>query len=113
MVSYVREAICELSTLPASLEDDLAAYAAAGADGISIFEGKLVEGREAEQLEAFRDSGLEASAAVTAVPSVLPLPRFPGPSDPACVNLILAPFDPQVGGFTGFRFRSVRGPWRP
>jgi len=35
-------AICELSTLNASFEDDLAAYSAAGADGISIFEGKLV-----------------------------------------------------------------------
>jgi len=59
-------AICELSTLNASFEDDLAAYSAAGAEGISIFEGKLVAGREAEQLEAFRASGLEASAAVLA-----------------------------------------------
>jgi len=65
-----RFAICELSTLPASFEDDLAAYSAAGIDGISIFEDKLVEGREVEQLETFRASGLEASAAVTAVPSI-------------------------------------------
>ena len=40
----VGSAICELSTLPASFEDDLAGYAAAGADGISICEGKLVAG---------------------------------------------------------------------
>ena len=46
--------ICELSTFPASFEEDLAAYSAAGADGISIFERKLVAGRESEQLEAFR-----------------------------------------------------------
>jgi sugar phosphate isomerase/epimerase len=98
-----RFAVCELSTLPASFEDDLAGYAAAGADGISIFESKLVQGREAEQLEAFRRSGLEASAAVTAVPSVLPLPRFPGPSDPEeRVEAILAgmrrlaPFEPTA-----------------
>lgn len=75
-------AICELSTLNASFENDLAAYSAAGADGISIFEGKLVAGREAEQLEALRASGLKSSAAVLAVPSVLPLPRFPGPERP-------------------------------
>lgn len=98
-----RFAICELSTFPASFEDDLGAYAAAGADGISIFEGKLVEGREAEQLEAFRASGLDASAAVTAVPSVLPLPKFPGPSEPEQrVEAIvagmrrLAPFEPSA-----------------
>jgi sugar phosphate isomerase/epimerase len=95
--------ICELSTFPASFEDDLAAYSAAGADCISIFEGKLVEGREAEQLEAFRASGLGASAAVTSVPSVLPLPKFPGPEDPEeRVEAILrgmrrlAPFGPTA-----------------
>ena len=41
-----RFAICEFSTLHGSFEDDLAAYAAAGADGISICELKLVEGRD-------------------------------------------------------------------
>ncbi len=98
-----RFAICELSTLPASFEDDLAAYAAARADGISIFEGKLVDGRELEQLAAFRASGLEASAAVTTVPSILPLPKFPGPDDPEVrVEAILAgmrrlaPFEPSA-----------------
>jgi sugar phosphate isomerase/epimerase len=98
-----RFAICEFSTLNASFEDDLAAYAAAGADGISICELKLVEGREAEQLAAFRDSGLEASTAVPAVPSILPLPKFPGPDDPEVrVEAILAgmrrlaPFEPSA-----------------
>jgi sugar phosphate isomerase/epimerase len=95
--------VCELSTFPATFEDDLAAYAAAGADGISIFEGKLVEGREGEQLEALRRSGLEASAAVTGVPSILPLPKFPGPERPEeRVEAIvagmrrLAPFEPSA-----------------
>ena len=98
-----RFAICEFTTLPASFEEDLAAYSAAGADGISICELKLVEGREAEQLDAFRASGLEASAAVTAVPSVLPLPKFPGPDDPGQrIEAIvagmrrLAPFEPTA-----------------
>jgi len=95
--------ICELSTLNASFEDDLAAYSAAGADGISIFEGKLVGGREAEQLEALRASGLESSAAVLAVPSVLPLPKFPGPDRPEerleamlAGMRRLAPFEPTA-----------------
>jgi sugar phosphate isomerase/epimerase len=95
--------VCELSTLPASFDADLAGYAAAGADGISIFEGKLVAGREAEQLAAFRASGLEASAAITAVPSILPLPKFPGPERPEeRVEAIvagmrrLAPFEPTA-----------------
>lgn len=96
-------AICEFSTLKASFEDDLAAYRAASADGISICELKLVAGREAEQLDAFRASGLEASAAVPAVPSILPLPKFPGPSSPeerveamAAGMRRLAPFEPSA-----------------
>lgn len=95
--------VCELSTFPATFEDDLAGYAAAGADGISIFEGKLVDGREAEQLESLRASGLETSAAITGVPSVLPLPKFPGPSEPeqrveAMISGMrrLAPFEPSA-----------------
>jgi sugar phosphate isomerase/epimerase len=98
-----RFAICEFSTLNASFEDDLAAYRAAGADGVSICELKLVAGREREQLEAFRASGLEASAAVLGVPSVLPLPKFPGPSHPEerLAAMIagmrrLAPFEPSA-----------------
>jgi sugar phosphate isomerase/epimerase len=98
-----RFAVCELSTFPASFEEDVAAYVAAGADGISIFEGKLVAGREAEQLETLRASGLGSSAAVTGVPSVLPLPKFPGPDDlEQRVEAIvagmrrLAPFEPSA-----------------
>jgi sugar phosphate isomerase/epimerase len=96
-------AICEFSTLKASFEEDLAAYSGAGADGISICESKLVEGREAEQLEAFRASGLEASAGIPAVPSILPLPKFPGPERPderieAMIAGMrrLAPFEPSA-----------------
>ena len=96
-------AVCEFSTLNASFEDDLDAYAAAGFDGISICELKLVDGREGEQLQALRASGLRASAAVPGVPSILPLPKFPGPEDPAeRVEAIvagmrrLAPFEPTA-----------------
>lgn len=77
-----RFGICEFTTLPATFEEDLAAYRAAGADAIGICEIKLEAGREAEQLAAFRASGLAASACVPAVPSILPLPMMEGPEQP-------------------------------
>lgn len=96
-------AVCEFTTLPASFEEDLAAYAGADADGIGICEIKLVDGREREQLAAFRASGLTATSCVPAVPSILPLPRLPGPEPPGervealCVGIRrLAPFGPSA-----------------
>ena len=96
-------AVCEFTTLPASFEEDLAAYAEAGAEGIGICEIKLVEGREGEQLDSFRASGLMATSCVPAVPSILPLPHLPGPEAPAeRVEALragirrLAPFGPSA-----------------
>jgi sugar phosphate isomerase/epimerase len=96
-------AVCEFTTLNASFEDDLAAYAAAGAGGIAICELKLEEGREDEQLAAFRASGLTATSSVPAVPSLLPLPKLPGPESPQerleaiCAGVHrLAPFEPTA-----------------
>ena len=96
-------AVCEFTTLNASFEADLAAYAAAGADGIAICELKLEAGREDEQLAAFRASGLTATSCVPAVPSLLPLPLLPGPDGPEeRVEAIragirrLAPFEPTA-----------------
>ena len=93
--------ICQFTTLPASFEDDVAAYRAAGADGIGICELKLAEGREDEQRLVLEASGLAVSACVPAVPSILPLPLMPGPSDPgerveaiAAAIRRLAPFEP-------------------
>ena len=64
-----------MSTLAASFADDLRAYAAAGVDGIGIWELKLDDG----SLDAFRASGLGAATAVPTVPSIHPLPLLPGP----------------------------------
>jgi sugar phosphate isomerase/epimerase len=75
----VRLSICEFTTLPASFEDDLAAYSAAGASGIGVLEGKLDGGAR----ELLRASGLAATHCIPAVPSILPLPSVPGPADPA------------------------------
>jgi sugar phosphate isomerase/epimerase len=96
-------AVCEFTTLRASFEEDLDAYRAAGAEGVGICEIKLEEGRDAEQLAAFRASGLAATSCVPAVPSLLPLPHLPGPAEPEeRVEAIrasirrLAPFEPTA-----------------
>jgi sugar phosphate isomerase/epimerase len=79
-----RVSISQISTFSASFADDLAAYAAAGLDGIGIWELKLGDGPDDdEKLEAFRASSLESASAVPTVPSILPLPLLGGPEDPA------------------------------
>src|SRR4051794_3035426 len=75
----MRLSICEFTTLTATFEEDLAAYAAAGVDGIGVCEFKLTD-RSARQL---RDSGLVATHCIPSVPSILPLPLMEGPDDPA------------------------------
>jgi sugar phosphate isomerase/epimerase len=100
--SAPRFSISQISTFAASFADDVEAYAAAGLDGIGIWELKLPdEGDDAGALEAFERSGLEAASAVPLVPSILPLPRLGGPTDPAaridafCASIHrLAPFRP-------------------
>jgi sugar phosphate isomerase/epimerase len=74
----VRISICEFTTLGASFEEDLAAYRAAGVDGIGVCEIKFGEGAGAK----LRESGLRATHCVPAVPSILPLPLMEGPDDP-------------------------------
>jgi sugar phosphate isomerase/epimerase len=93
----VRLSISQITTVTQSFADDLDAYRAAGADGIGIWEMKLAD----DSLERFKASGLEAAAAIPAVPSILPLPLMEGPADPAeRVEAIrvgvrrLAPFEP-------------------
>ena len=95
--------ICQFTTLVASFEEDLDAYREAGVEGIGICELKLKEGADGELLAAFRRSGLAATGCVPAIPSILPLPLMPGPSDPAeRVQAIrasirrLAPFEPRA-----------------
>ncbi len=71
--------LSEISTVAASFRDDLRAYAAAGFDGIGIWEMKL--GDDEADLEALRASGLRATNCVPAVPSVLPNTLIEGPED--------------------------------
>jgi sugar phosphate isomerase/epimerase len=75
--------ISQISTLPQPFDDDLAAYRAAGADGIGLWEIKFPDRGDAETLARVRESGLAVTNCVGAVPSILPLPLLPGPGDPA------------------------------
>ncbi|HEX9141964.1 MAG TPA: sugar phosphate isomerase/epimerase family protein [Gaiellaceae bacterium] len=75
--------ISQITTLGATFEADLRAYAAAGVDGIGIWEIKLPEGGDEQAHEQLDASGLGRAAAVPAVPSILPLPLMDGPADPS------------------------------
>jgi sugar phosphate isomerase/epimerase len=97
-----RFAISQITTLPASFEDDLRIYREVGVEGIGIWEIKLEAGREHEQLAALHDSGLASTSAVPAVPSIAPI-GIPGPEQPEervdayCAGLRrLAPFEPSA-----------------
>jgi len=100
-----RFSISQVSTLAASFADDVRAYAAAGVDGIGVWEIKLDDNSLAE----FQASGLRSATAVPAVPSVHPLPLLPGPGtarervDALLRSLeVLAPYSPPaILCFTG------------
>jgi sugar phosphate isomerase/epimerase len=67
--------ISQVSTLASSFADDVRVYAAAGVDGIGVWEIKTDDG----SLEEFQASGLGSATAVPTVPSVHPLALLPGP----------------------------------
>jgi sugar phosphate isomerase/epimerase len=96
-----RFSVSEFSTLNRTFEEDLAAFAAGGAEGIGLAELKLPDGRDDESLARLRESGLQATICLPAAFSVLPLPSFPGPEDPEerveslCASVRrFAPFEP-------------------
>ena len=71
--------LSEISTVGASFDEDVRAYAAAGFDGIGIWEMKL--GDDEAALEALRASGLRVTNCVPEVPSILPNAVIDGPDD--------------------------------
>jgi sugar phosphate isomerase/epimerase len=71
--------LSEISTVAASYRDDLRAYAAAGFDGIGIWEMKL--GDDESDLATLRASGLRVTNCVPNVPSILPNAVIEGPDD--------------------------------
>jgi sugar phosphate isomerase/epimerase len=76
-------ALSAISTVNASFAEDVAAYAAAGFDGIGIWEMKLPEDDDAN-LTALREAGLAVANCIPTVPSILQLglPGMEGPPDP-------------------------------
>jgi sugar phosphate isomerase/epimerase len=99
----VKLSLSEISTVGASFEEDVAAYAAAGFDGIGIWEMKL-RGDHAAGLARVREAGLGVANCIPTVPSLLPLglPGMEGPQPPEerlesiCESVrALAAFEPQ------------------
>jgi sugar phosphate isomerase/epimerase len=80
----VKLSLSEISTVGASFAEDVAAYAAAGFDGIGIWEVKL-PADDAANIALLRDVGLGVASCVPAVPSILPifLPGMDEPREPA------------------------------
>jgi sugar phosphate isomerase/epimerase len=81
-MAYPRFSISNTSTFDATFEEDLAAYVAAGIQGIGIWEFKLPKGQDAKAREALQKSGLKATICVPQVPSIIPDPYFANPTDP-------------------------------
>ncbi|MBA3400554.1 MAG: sugar phosphate isomerase/epimerase [Actinobacteria bacterium] len=76
-------ALSEISTVSATFEEDVAAYAAAGFDGIGIWELKLPADDPAN-VALLREAGLAVANCVPTAPSILPLllPGMEGSPDP-------------------------------
>jgi sugar phosphate isomerase/epimerase len=98
---YPPFSISEVTTFPATFEEDLAAYRAAGVDGVGIWEFKLPKGQDARSIDALRASGLAATICVPETPCIAPDSYFREPRDPLerrkalCVSIRrLAAFDP-------------------
>ncbi len=94
--------VSEITTFHQTYEEDLASYAAAGAEGIGIWEFKLEERDDAESVAKLKASGLKATTMIPGTLSIYPVP-FPGPDDPAervaemCATIRrFAPFEPEV-----------------
>jgi sugar phosphate isomerase/epimerase len=93
--------ISQITTVNAPFAEDVAAYRAAGAGGIGIWEFKLT-GDDPADRAAVRDAGLTATNCIPSVPSILPLPLMEGPPDPEerveaiCASVRrLAAFEPE------------------
>ena len=80
----MKHSLSEISTVGASFQEDVRAYAAAGFDGIGIWEMKLPVD-DAANVDLIRESGLGVATCIPAVPSLLQLglPGMEGPRDPA------------------------------
>ena len=74
--------VSEFCTPNHSYAEDIASFAAGGAEGIGIAEYKLPEGADAESLEQLRASGLKATICLPTMLSILPNVLGPEPVEP-------------------------------
>jgi sugar phosphate isomerase/epimerase len=100
-VAYPKLSISECTTYAATIEQDVAAYHAAGVEGIGIWEFKLPDGKDEQARDLIAQSGLVPTLCVPEVPSIIPDPFFAEPKDPrerrnALLEAVrrLAKFDP-------------------
>jgi sugar phosphate isomerase/epimerase len=77
----LRLSLSQISTANASFDEDVAAYAAAGFEGIGVWEYKLGDDEAARA--ALAAAGLEVTNCIPLVPTILPNPVMEGPDDPA------------------------------
>ena len=95
--------VSQITTFHQTFDEDLEAYAAAGVEGVGVWEFKLPEdGDDAGTVAKLKASGLRATTCIPGTLSIYPVP-FPGPDDPAertaelCAAIRrFAPFEPEV-----------------
>ena len=107
---YPPFSISEVSTYPATFEEDLAAYKAAGVEGVGIWEFKLPKGQDARSVEALHASGLKATICVPTAPCLLPDFLFPEPRDPAERRKLLCESVRRFAAFDPVGVMIVPGP---
>ena len=109
-----RFSVGEYTTPGLTFAEDLDAYRRGGADGIGIDAGLKLGGREqpdAADLEAFRDSGLEATFVFPPVPSVLPMTLMAlGEEGPAARVEVMCRSVRGLAAFKPISFVCVTGP---
>jgi sugar phosphate isomerase/epimerase len=81
-MARLRLSVSECTTFHASFEEDVAAYAAAGADGIGIWEQKLTTPDDGPRLALLAEAGLASTICVPTIPSIYPDGYFAQPVDP-------------------------------
>jgi sugar phosphate isomerase/epimerase len=103
--------LSEISTVGATFEEDVAAYAAAGFTAIGLWESKLPTDDESNR-DLLRGHGLEVAVCVPAVPSVLQLaiPGMEGPPDPESRIEALAASIDRLAGYRPECIACLAGP---
>ncbi|MFN0153661.1 MAG: sugar phosphate isomerase/epimerase family protein [Gaiella sp.] len=103
MSATPRFSVSEITTVHQTFAQDVETYAAAGCDGMGVWEFKLPAGEDSESVARLRDSGLVATTCIPGTFSIFPVPLEGGATDPParveeyCSAVRrFAPFEPEV-----------------